>query len=173
MNIEVIFYTQVVTIVAFVSAVFVLYRILVKQKDATIELLKERIAFLETQKVPTPDQLADALTRRVNMLSEELARLNENQEANESLIKEKEQEKSRLVSQVDKLKEQIEESEELLGHLTCPHCGAPVAERVVVPISGYVGGREIDADEMYEAYECGYAARDGVGVSPCLVINKK
>ena len=173
MQIEVIFYTQVGTIIAFVSAVFILYRILNKQKDATIELLKERIAFLETQRAPTSDQLAEALTKRVKMLSEELARLNEDQGANESSIREKEQEKRRLVDQIEKLRNQIAESEELLGHLTCPHCGAPVAERVVVPISGYVGGREIDADEMYEAYECGYAARDGREVSPCLVTKNK
>jgi len=50
---ETIFWTQIASIVGFVVTLFVLYRLLVDQKDATIQLQKENISFLK-------DQLADA-----------------------------------------------------------------------------------------------------------------
>ncbi len=46
---EIIFYTQIVSILSFVGSLFVLYRVLIKQKDATIELLKEKVSFLKEQ----------------------------------------------------------------------------------------------------------------------------
>ncbi len=53
MSNEVIFWTQISSIVAFVLSVFGLYRLLVDQKDATIQLLKETVSTLK-------DQLAEA-----------------------------------------------------------------------------------------------------------------
>ena len=54
MTTELIFYTQIVSIVAFIAAVFWLYRLLVTQKDATIEALRERIA-LQQDRLATDD----------------------------------------------------------------------------------------------------------------------
>ncbi|SOZ05303.1 hypothetical protein [Cupriavidus taiwanensis] len=53
---EWIFSAQLVSIVTFVVTLFVLYRVLVQQKDATIQLQKENKAFLN-------DQLAESKSR--------------------------------------------------------------------------------------------------------------
>lgn len=45
MSIEILFYTQLASILAFTVALFVLYRVLVSQKDSTIQLLKEKMIF--------------------------------------------------------------------------------------------------------------------------------
>ena len=47
MDSDVIIYTQIGSLLAYVGTVFLLYRLLVKQKDATIGLLKERIDFIK------------------------------------------------------------------------------------------------------------------------------
>jgi hypothetical protein len=49
MTSDLIFITQMASIIGYIGTVFILYRILVKQKDATIELLKNRISMLEQQ----------------------------------------------------------------------------------------------------------------------------
>ena len=49
MSNEVIFWTQIASIVAFVLSVFGLYRLLVDQKYATIQLLKETVNTLKYQ----------------------------------------------------------------------------------------------------------------------------
>ena len=63
---EIIFLTQIASIIAFIVVLFVLYRVLVSQKDATIELLKEENTYLkeqlETAKENTPDKLAKKLS---------------------------------------------------------------------------------------------------------------
>jgi hypothetical protein len=53
---EWIFSAQLVSIVTFVVTLFVLYRVLIQQKDATIQLQKENKAFLN-------DQLAESKSR--------------------------------------------------------------------------------------------------------------
>lgn len=40
---ETIFITQIASVIAFVGSLFVLYRLLISQKDSVIELLKERL----------------------------------------------------------------------------------------------------------------------------------
>ena len=63
---EIIFLTQIASIIAFIVVLFVLYRVLVSKKDATIELLKEENTYLkeqlETAKENTPDKLAKKLS---------------------------------------------------------------------------------------------------------------
>ena len=63
---EIIFLTQIASIIAFIVVLFVLYRVPVSQKDATIELLKEENTYLkeqlETAKENTPDKLAKKLS---------------------------------------------------------------------------------------------------------------
>jgi len=72
---ETIFWTQVASIIAFVVALFVLYRLLVEQKDATIYLQKENIAYLKDQltdaKLQSPDVLAQSLSSRVELYKDE------------------------------------------------------------------------------------------------------
>jgi predicted restriction endonuclease len=76
---ETLFYTQVASIITFVVSLFILYRVLVHQKDATIQLLKEQVNFLKNQvsslKCEQPDILVKTYTERVEALEKELERL--------------------------------------------------------------------------------------------------
>ena len=76
MTIEIIFYAKVAAILAFVIALFVLYRVLVSQKDATIQLLKEKGDYLEKKlshaEKQKPDALAKSLSERVVNLNNEV-----------------------------------------------------------------------------------------------------
>jgi len=56
---EIIFYTQISSIFAFIVAIFGLYRLLVSQKDASIELLKEKNDFSEA--TPSRDTHASSI----------------------------------------------------------------------------------------------------------------
>lgn len=94
MTVELLFYTQIASIVAFVAVLFGLYRTLVSQKDATIQLLKEKNDYLLEKlteaRIVSQDILAENLSKRVNLLVEEIERLNQDANSNERLIEEKE-----------------------------------------------------------------------------------
>jgi len=79
MSIETLFYTQVTSIIAFVVVIFVLYRLLVEQKDATITALKEKSSLLEREleiaKQSSSDTLLDRLSKRVDISDKELKKL--------------------------------------------------------------------------------------------------
>lgn len=100
MSIETVFYTKVVSIIAFIGALFVLYRVLVQSKDATIETLKTQIAFLETKvkdlAETSPDVLLQRLERRTTLLTDELEQA--------------ENEKEPLKKQVEELQKQLIQS---------------------------------------------------------------
>jgi type II secretory pathway component PulM len=66
---ELIFWTQIASVIGFVVLLFVLYRLLVDQKDATIQLQKENILYLK-------DQLADAKQQSPDVLAQSLAARN-------------------------------------------------------------------------------------------------
>ena len=87
MSNDVIFWTQIASFVAFVFSIFGLYRLLVDQKDATIQLLKETVSTLKDQlteaRNATPDVLAQLLSGRVKMLEGELERLAQDKNANQ------------------------------------------------------------------------------------------
>ncbi len=95
---EIIFWTQIGSIIAFLLALFVLYRVLVEQKDATIQLQKENISYLKDRladaNAQSPDVLAQRLTNRVNLLEAELKRLEQDKTATDDQIKAKEAEVS-------------------------------------------------------------------------------
>jgi len=75
MNNEWIFVTQIISLITYVGTAFGLYMLLVKQKNSTIELLKEKSDFLKMQvdklKEESPDILADRLAKRVVLLKGE------------------------------------------------------------------------------------------------------
>lgn len=100
MSIETIFYTQVASIIAFIVALFLLYRVLVQSKDATIENLRSQISYLETKvkdlAETSPDILLQRMDKRTTLLTDEL----------ELAIKEKEP----LENQVKTLKQQLIQS---------------------------------------------------------------
>jgi SMC interacting uncharacterized protein involved in chromosome segregation len=99
-----LFYAQIVSTVVFIIALFVLYRLLVEQKEATIQLLKEKIDWLhkqlDTAKENSPDVLMERLNDRVKVLTDEIERLSKDKVANEAVIKEK----SEKLVEVEKIK---------------------------------------------------------------------
>jgi hypothetical protein len=168
MSIEHIFYTQVATIIGFVLAVFALYRLLVSQKDAVIELLKEKNSQLEYKlkevESQSPDALVESLAKRVDIAKTEIGRLQKDGEEYKGQLSEKEAELTRLAVHLKKVNALLIDNE-----LLCPKCGAPLLRRDWFPIYGHYNGREVEADIEYVEYECGYATREDQDepVSPC------
>lgn len=157
---------QIAAILAFVGVLFVVYRVLVAQKDAVIQLLNERIKDQE-QKIQglesqTPDALATALSSRVEIALKEIERLRADGGKHQEEITRKEEELHGLKNRLNELSSLIQDSD-----LVCHYCGSPLIQRVCYPIYGHVGGREVEADEEYVEYECGLSVRGGEEVAPC------
>jgi len=168
---ETIFWTQIASIVAFVLAIFGLYRLLVDQKEATIQLLKETVGTLKDQLVEarsaTPDILAQSLSSRVKLLESELGRLLLDKDADHELVHEKEQELQITRQKAEELTKQVSHARELLNDFLCPDCGAPLLVREYHSESVEYQGRELDIDHDFTEYECGYSVVDGKPRSPC------
>ena len=169
MNIEVLFFTQIASIVGYIGAAFWLYKSLVSQKDAVIELLKNRIDILEKDikglETQSPDNLIESLSRRVGIAKEEIEALNKDGQKHKVEIKQKETELSSLSAKLDQLQTLLRDSD-----LVCPKCGALLTRRDYFTIRGYSSdGREAEADISYTDYECGYSIREDQSepVSPC------
>jgi hypothetical protein len=156
MSNNVLFYTQIISIVTFILALFAIYRLLIDQKDATIQLLKEKIAFLEKDieryKSATPDILAERYSKRIDLLSAELSRLAKDNDKDTELINQKKADIVALTTEMESLRLQLIKAQETVNHYLCPFCGAPI-ERMEPP------QRENDPDYFdgtgYYLYECG------------------
>ena len=171
MSNDVIFWTQIASIVAFVFSIFGLYRLLVDQKDATIQLLKETVGTLKDQlseaRNSTPDILAQSLSGRVKSLEGELERLSQDKNANQELVHTKEEELRATRQKAEELTKQVSLARDLLNDFLCPHCGAALSAREYHSESVEYQGRELDVDHEYSEYECGYSVIDGKPNSPC------
>lgn len=167
MTVETIFYTQLASVLAFIGALFILYRILVSQKDSTIELLKEQITDLKfklsEERNVSPDVLADKLSKRVTMLEAELNRLSEDKELNQTQIKQTEKDLKEAIRKAENLKNEISDAQEILKDFSCPLCGALLVERSYQ--TEFREHYDIDHEHIY--YECGYEISDGEVVSTC------
>jgi hypothetical protein len=170
MSIELIFYTQVASIIGFILALFTLYRLLVSQKDSVIELLRERTSLLEEKikelETQSPDVLVDLLNKRVNITKEEILRLNQDGYEHKEQIAEKETELEMLSQKLSKLNYFLAENE-----LLCPHCQAPLLRRACHTIYGEYQGREVEADIEYVEYECGLIRDGAEQISPCCSVH--
>jgi hypothetical protein len=170
---ETIFITQLGSIIAFIVALFVLYRVLVSQKDATIQLLKEKNTFLNEQldeaKKHTPERLAKNLSVRIHLLTDELERLSKDREKNKIEIEVKEEKLRQARNEMDLLKEQIEEAQEIADEFLCPFCKSRMVEHAY----SYEYYHGIDIDHEVIAYECGYTIVDGKDEYPCKAKNGK
>lgn len=115
---EVLFLTQVVSIIGFVLALFVLYALLVRQKDATIQLLKERVSLLRDQVADgiasSPDMLAQRLSGRISTFEEELKRLEEDKTATEEQVAETEAELAAARAEAEALTRKIDHARAVL-----------------------------------------------------------
>ena len=171
MTIETIFYVQIGSVIGFVSALFVLYRLLVSQKDATIQLLREKNDFLSQQLKEVsksgPDALAKSLSYRVKMLDDEIERLSKDKEKNQEEIRKKEKELAEVRREAAELIRKIAKAQEAMEEFFCPKCGAPMAERAFHSECAEYQGRELDIDHEYIAYECGYSLVDGTEQRKC------
>lgn len=172
---ETIFWTQIGSIIGFVVALFVLYRLLVDQKEATIQLQKENIAYLKDQlaqaKAQSPDVLAQSLANRVKLIEEELKRLELDKTSTQEQINAKEAELQQARAQAEDLTKKVLHARELLRDYLCPHCGAPLAEKAYQSESVEYQGRELDIDHEYTAFECGYELVDGEVRGQCRSLN--
>jgi len=168
---ETIFWTQIASITGFVVALFALYRLLVDQKEATIQLQKENIVFLKDQladaKLQSPDVLAQSLAGRVKLFEEELKRLNQDKTATEDQVGEKEAELAHARAEAEALTKKILHARELLHDFLCPKCGAPIVERAYHSEMMEYQGREIDVDHDWSSFECGLEIVDGSERHPC------
>lgn len=177
MTIETIFWTQIASIVGFLVALFVLYRLLVEQKEATIQTQKENIAYLKDQlveaKSQSPDILAQKLANRVKLFEEEVKRLENDKSSTEEQIKAKELELHRARAEAENLTKQVLSARELLSDFQCPSCGAPLAEKAYHSELVEYQGREIDIDHEYTVFECGYEIVDGEVRGACKNVAKK
>jgi predicted RNA-binding Zn-ribbon protein involved in translation (DUF1610 family) len=168
---ETIFWTQIASITGFVVALFFLYRLLVDQKEATIQLQKENIAFLKDQltdaKLQSPDVLAQSLAGRVKLFEEELERLGQDKTTTEEQIAAKEAELSQARGEAEALTKKVLQARELLHDYLCPHCGAPLIERAYHSEMVEYQGRELDVDHDWSSFECGLEITDGLERHPC------
>ena len=172
---ELIFATQIVSMVGFVGAVFYLYRLLVDQKDSTIQLQKENIAYLKDQladaKGQSPDVLAQSIRNRVSLFEEELKRLEQDKTSTQEQVAAKESELKRARSEAEDLTKKVAHARDLLKDFVCPCCGALLAEKAYDSESVEYQGRGIDVDHEYLAFECGYSVVDGQVRSLCRTTN--
>lgn len=158
---EIIFYTQLSSIVIFIIALFTIYRVLVEQKDGVIQLLKERLVDKDEQiaalKAQTPDALASALNDRIKVTQDEIGRLKADGDMHRKEIESKEEELQGIQDKLSSLSDLIRESD-----LVCPECGDPLMRRHVYTIYGGPDG-DSEADVEFVEYQCGLAI-DGMGV---------
>lgn len=166
MELDTIFNMQLASIATTVLAPFVLYRLLVSQKDSVIQLLKERLdgatAKIKDLESSSPDQLLQALDSRVGILNKELERMKSDSSTKQAEIANREQELSAIRTRLSELMTLLEDSD-----LICPSCRAPLSQRASRCIYGYVGGREMDAEIEYTEYECGATFEDRQRLTPC------
>ena len=164
MTTELLLYTQIGALVGFVGIVFVLYRLLIKQKDATIESLKERIGYQEAKaKTDSPDVLIEGLSKRIKILSEELERLSGEQAPDSEKIKHKEHE-------LEETKDAYERLQQFALHATgmsvsyfCPRCEEPTLQSIDCRINFFP-----KATELFQvAYSCGYVTLNKTIQSEC------
>jgi hypothetical protein len=163
---EVIFTTQLISIIVFILALFGIYRSLVSNKDSIIQLLKERIEALSERikqlESQAPDVLAEALSKRIKLQLEEIERMKNDGDNHQEEIERKEAEINDAQTRLESLVHLIEESD-----LVCPECAAPLIRRESYTIFGESGGREVEADVEYVEYECGLSINHDGESSPC------
>jgi transcription initiation factor IIE alpha subunit len=110
---------------------------------------------IEDAKAHSPDEVAEALHKRVGILKSELTDLRQDNAAHAEQIRVKEEQLNQVRGQIRELSEQIERAKVVLEEyeyfknaFTCPVCGAEL----------------ISLDDEYHAYfklfECGYAIGD-------------
>lgn len=145
-------------------ALFGVYRILISQKDSTIELLKERVSVLkEKLESESPDNLNQALSRRVDQLDEELERLYIDESTNKELISKKEDELEHATEVYRRLQETHMHISGMSASYFCRVCEEPTLYSVEAKV-GFIGN---DEKNFLVKYSCGYSELNREKVSDC------
>ena len=176
MTISTLFYSQLASVFIYITSLFVLYRLIVHHKDASIEAKTSVIQLLNEQKKDltdkllqsSPDLLNSKLNERIEVLSLELRRLSEDKEENTGKIEEKNKQLELIIQEKESLNQQIEKTKDLIFEFTCPHCESPLNEKTYqLETVEDSNGRELDIDHEFVSYECGYSEVDGRASGKC------
>jgi DNA repair exonuclease SbcCD ATPase subunit len=141
-----------------------------------LDFLKDKNEWLDKQvdelKKFTPDVLAQRLSERLRILTEELERLSVDHKTNQEVIQKKETELNEVKGEIFDLQYQIQRAEDLLQlvsdfGLMCPQCGAPLISKETHYELVEYGGRELDIDHEIIVYDCGRKIIDGETTSEC------
>jgi len=164
MAFPIMFYTQVGTIIAFVVGLFVLYRLLVKNKDATIQLLENKISQLnEKIQYQGTDVLSKNLEERISILNAEIERLNQDKNINRDLIKKRKKELSHSKEIYDRLQKLISHRAGLTYSYFCPECNKPTIEYAEAKIEFSAEKKE----HYLVKYSCGYSELNSEKTTNC------
>ena len=164
MGSNVLLYTQVGTIFTFIVGLFVLYRLLVQNKDSIIELLENRIEHLnEKMASQGADTLSENLSRRISLLSLEIERLNTDKDTNTALIKDKEKELNHAKGMYECLQDMIMHTSGMSVSYFCPVCDEPTIEYAEAKVQF----QDRSKDSFLVRYRCGYTLQNGKVVSTC------
>lgn len=170
MSNSIILTTQIASVIIFLGGFYGFYRSMVQhivqEKDATIELLRERTIGLEKQleaaKTTTSDVLLDRYYRKIGMLESELSKLDADDTANRRLIQEKHLEITMLNAGIEVLRDLMEEYAEKASRVDeCPFCQSPLASM------GSVDHADEHTIVTYKTFACGYSEGDGFARSSC------
>ncbi len=111
--------------------------------------------------------MAERLSKRVEILRDELKTLSQDHDAKKEEILAKEQEIKKAEEKILELNRQIDEAQELLNDYICPHCKSPMTIHDYFPECAEINGREIDYDVEVTEYECGLKIVDGKETRKC------
>jgi F0F1-type ATP synthase membrane subunit b/b' len=153
---ETLFFTQIASLVAFVGALFFLYRVLVEQKEATIQTQKENITYLKDQltdaRSRSPDVLAQNLAGRIKLFEQELEQMARTNTSTQSQVDAVEAELHRTREEAAQLATELVRARALLESV-CPVCGAPLRE--LSYIYGTQAGKRDPIPHEHVVFECG------------------
>lgn len=148
MSNEIIFFTQLATIVFFILSLFAIYRILISQKDATIQLLKEQISDLKEKLIEArnsnPDILSEMLSKRIQIYESELSRLKEDQNSDKHLIDIIEERLKIARDESIKLETINKKIESIHNEIECLRSEVSIDEEYVKDIYSYLDNEIID-----------------------------
>jgi rubrerythrin len=165
MTIETVFWTQIGSILGVIGVLYGLFRLLVEQKDATIQTQRENIALLKEQlaaaKTQSPDSVAQNLATRIRRLEEELTRLNQDKSATAEQVKAKASALNQARLQAEEMNRKLGYAREFLKDFSCPYCGASLVQRANELESADDQGGEFGMGHVHATYECGYEIVNG------------
>jgi len=148
MSNEIIFFTQIASIISFIGALFLIYRTLVSQKDATIQLLKEQIIDLKDKlteaRNSSPDNLSEMLSKRIQIYEAELTKLKEDKNSDKCLINKIEERLKIAREESIKLETINNKIENIQNEIECLRSEVNIDEDYIKEIYGYLDNEIMD-----------------------------